>query len=45
VTNNTKLFSPLTWIHYWLYLIGGVGMGAFDGMAGLRWNAKKTPIC
>jgi cytochrome c oxidase subunit 1 len=42
VTNNTKLFSTkLTWIHYWLYLIGGVGMGAFGGMAGLDGMLRR----
>ncbi len=42
VTNNTKLFSSkLTWVHYWLYLIGGVGMGAFAGMAGLDGMLRR----
>ncbi len=42
VTNNTKLFSSkLTWVHYWLFLIGGVGMGAFVGMAGLDGMLRR----
>ncbi len=42
VTNNTKLFSTkLTWAHYWLYLIGGIGMGAFAGMAGLDGMLRR----
>ena len=42
VTNNTTLFSKkLTWTHFWLYLIGGVGMGAFAGMAGLDGMLRR----
>lgn len=42
VTNNTKLFSiKLTWVHFWLYLIGGIGMGAFAGMAGLDGMLRR----
>jgi len=42
VTNNTKMFSTkLTWTHFWLYLIGGVGMGAFGGMAGLDGMLRR----
>ena len=42
VTNNTTLYSKkLTWIHYWLYLIGGVAMGAFGGMAGLDGMLRR----
>jgi len=42
VTNNTKLFSTkLTWAHFWLYLIGGIGMGAFAGMAGLDGMLRR----
>ena len=42
VTNNTTLFSKkLTWTHFWLYLIGGVGMGAFGGMAGLNGMLRR----
>ncbi len=42
VTNNTKMFSKkLTWTHFWLYLIGGIGMGAFAGMAGLDGMLRR----
>ncbi len=42
VTNNTRLFSKkLTWAHFWLYLIGGIGMGAFAGMAGLQGMLRR----
>ncbi len=41
-TNNTTMFSKkLTWIHFWLYLIGGIGMGAFAGMAGLKGMLRR----
>ena len=42
VTNNTKIFSKkLTWAHFWLYLVGGIGMGAFAGMAGLDGMLRR----
>jgi len=42
VTNNTTMFSKkLTWAHFWLYLIGGIGMGAFMGMAGLDGMLRR----
>ena len=42
VTNNTRMFSKkLTWVHFWLYLVGGVGMGAFAGMAGLDGMLRR----
>jgi len=42
VTNNTTMYSKkLTWIHYWLYLIGGIGMGAFAGMSGLDGMLRR----
>ncbi len=42
VTNNTKLWSSkLTWAHFWLYLIGGVGMGAVIGMAGIDGMLRR----
>jgi cytochrome c oxidase subunit 1 len=42
VTNNTTMFSKkMTWIHYWLYLLGGVGMGAFGGMSGLDGMLRR----
>ncbi len=42
VTNNTKMWSSkLSNIHFWLYLIGGIGMGAFAGMAGLDGMLRR----
>jgi cytochrome c oxidase subunit 1 len=42
VTNNTTMYSKkLTWAHFWLYLIGGIGMGAFAGMAGLDGMLRR----
>ena len=42
VTNNTTLYSKkLSCAHFWLHLIGGVGMGAFMGMAGLDGMLRR----
>ncbi|WP_232501341.1 cbb3-type cytochrome c oxidase subunit I [Sulfurovum sp. NBC37-1] len=42
VTNNTKLYShKLSSAHFWLHLIGGIGMGAFMGMAGLDGMLRR----
>jgi len=42
VTNNTKMWSSkLSNIHFWMYLIGGIGMGAFGGMAGLDGMLRR----
>jgi len=42
VTNNTKLYSSkLSNIHFWMHLIGGIGMGAFMGMAGLDGMLRR----
>ena len=42
VTNNTKLYSmKIANTHYWLHLIGGIGMGAFMGMAGLDGMLRR----
>jgi cytochrome c oxidase subunit 1 len=42
VTNNTKMYSKtMSNIHFWLYLIGGIGMGAFGGMAGLDGMLRR----
>ncbi len=42
VTNSTTLFSKkLTWAHFWLFLVGGIGMGAFAGMAGLDGMLRR----
>jgi len=43
VTNNAKLYSQkLANIHFWAHLIGGIGMGAFMGMAGLKGMLRRT---
>ena len=42
VTNNTTLYSKkLANAHYWLHLIGGIGMGAFMGMAGVDGMLRR----
>jgi cytochrome c oxidase subunit I len=43
VTNGAKLFSQkLVNVHFWCHLIGGIGMGAFMGMAGLKGMLRRT---
>ena len=43
VTNGAKLYSQkLANIHFWLHLLGGIGMGAFMGMAGLKGMLRRT---
>ncbi len=43
VTNGAKLYSQkLANIHFWFHLIGGIGMGAFMGMAGLHGMLRRT---
>lgn len=43
LTNGAKLYSQrLANIHFWCHLIGGVGMGAFMGMAGLQGMLRRT---
>ncbi len=42
VTNNAKLWSQkLANVHFWLQLIGGIGMGAFMGFAGLDGMLRR----
>ncbi len=42
VTNGTKMYShKLSNTHFWLHLIGGIGMGAFAGMAGLHGMLRR----
>ena len=42
VTNNAKLYSQkLADVHFWLHLIGGIGMGATMGMAGLGGMLRR----
>ncbi|MCX7955026.1 MAG: cbb3-type cytochrome c oxidase subunit I [Bacteroidales bacterium] len=43
LTNNISLYSKfLINVHFWLQLFGGVGMGAFMGMAGLLGMLRRT---
>ena len=43
LTNNVKLYSQkLANTHFWFMLFGGVGMGAFMGMAGLQGMLRRT---
>ncbi len=43
VTNGAKLWSQkLANLHFWAHLLGGIGMGAFMGMAGLKGMLRRT---
>ncbi len=43
LTNGAKLWSQkLATLHFWCHLIGGIGMGAFMGMAGLQGMLRRT---
>jgi cytochrome c oxidase subunit 1 len=43
LTNDAKLYSQkLANLHFWFHLIGGIGMGAFMGMAGLKGMLRRT---
>ena len=43
VTNKAKLYSQkLVNFHFWAHLVGGIGMGAFMGMAGLQGMLRRT---
>ncbi len=43
LTNGAKLYSQkLASIHFWAQLVGGIGMGAFMGMAGLKGMLRRT---
>lgn len=43
LTNGAKIYSnKLTNFHFWTHLIGGIGMGAFMGMAGLKGMLRRT---
>jgi len=43
LTNGAKVYSQkLVNIHFWCHLIGGIGMGAFMGMAGLSGMLRRT---
>jgi cytochrome c oxidase subunit 1 len=43
LTNGAKVYSQkLVNIHFWCHLIGGIGMGAFMGMAGLKGMLRRS---
>jgi cytochrome c oxidase subunit 1 len=43
VTNGAKLYSEkLALFHFWAHLVGGIGMGAFMGMAGLQGMLRRS---
>ncbi|MFN8196030.1 MAG: cbb3-type cytochrome c oxidase subunit I [Nocardioidaceae bacterium] len=43
LTNGAKLWSQkLANLHFWCHLVGGIGMGAFMGMAGLHGMLRRT---
>jgi cytochrome c oxidase subunit 1 len=43
LTKQAKLYSQnLATFHCWAHLIGGIGMGAFMGMAGLNGMLRQT---
>ena len=43
LTNGAKLWSQkLATLHFWCHLVGGIGMGAFMGMAGLQGMLRRT---
>ena len=43
VTNGAKLYSEkLATLHFWAHLLGGIGMGAFMGMAGLHGMLRRS---
>jgi len=43
LTNGAKLYSQkLATAHFWLHLIGGIGMGSFMGMAGIDGMLRRS---
>ena len=43
LTNGAKLYSEkLANFHFWAHLLGGIGMGAFMGMAGLQGMLRRS---
>ena len=43
LTNGARLYSQkLANVHFWAHLTGGIGMGAFMGMAGLKGMLRRT---
>ncbi len=43
LTNGLKFYSQkLANLHFWLHLVGGIGMGAFMGMAGVDGMLRRS---
>jgi cytochrome c oxidase subunit 1 len=43
LTNGAKLYSQkLANYHFWAFLLGGIGMGAFMGIAGMKGMLRRT---
>jgi len=43
LTNGAKLYSQkLANYHFWAFLLGGIGMGAFMGMAGMKGMLRRS---
>ena len=43
VTNGAKLYSQkLATAHFWLHIVGGIGMGTFMGMAGIDGMLRRS---
>jgi cytochrome c oxidase subunit 1 len=43
LTNGAKMYSQkLVNVHFWCHLLGGIGMGAFMGMAGLNGMLRRS---
>jgi cytochrome c oxidase subunit 1 len=43
LTNGVKLYSQkLASYHFWAHIIGGIGMGAFMGMAAMDGMLRRT---
>ncbi len=43
LTNGAKFYSDkLANFHFWAHLLGGIGMGAFMGMAGLKGMLRRS---
>jgi cytochrome c oxidase subunit I len=43
LTNGAKLYSQkLANVHFWAHLTGGIGMGAFMGMAGINGMLRRS---
>jgi cytochrome c oxidase subunit 1 len=43
LSNGAKLYSQkLANFHFWAHLLGGIGMGAFMGMAGLKGMLRRS---